>query len=199
MLLAIFEISILFVIPVLLIYFKKINFKYRIHTLIGIVLIALIIISFDNWTLLDLGIRFDNFKIGLIPYSLFTLIGILALLLTSKILKLKPDKNFYKQKHFIFGFIILSILQEFLFRSFLIPKLSLLINIEILIILINALLFTFMHIIYFNNEISLILLFFSGMFFAYLYLNYSNLILISISHSILNYIAVMFGFFSEEK
>ena len=119
--------------------------------LIGIVLIALIIISSDNWTLFDLGIRFDNFKIGLIPYSLFTLIGILALLLTSKILKLKPDKNFYKQKHFIFGFIILSILQEFLFRSFLIPKLSLLINIEILIILINAVLFTFMHIIYFNN------------------------------------------------
>lgn len=199
MFLSIIEILLLFVVPVLLIYFKKINFKYRIHVLCAIILISIIIIIFDKSTLYDLGLRTDNLKDGLIPYSIFAVSGTLALLLTAKALKLKPDKSFYKQKHFIFGFIILSILQEFLFRSFLMPKLISFINIEFLIILINASLFTFMHIIYFNKRVALILLFCSGIVFAYLYLNYPNLILISIVHSILNYVAVMFGFFSEKK
>lgn len=199
MLLSIIEILILFVIPIMLLYFKKINFKYRIHVLILICLVTTFIIIFEKWSLNDLGIRIDNIKEGLIPYTLFTIIGIICLIIVARILKKKPEEKFYKQLHFIFGFVILSILQEFLFRGFLIVKLSSFINLPVLIIFINAILFTVMHFIYFNEKSVLILLFFSGIFFAYLYLNYPNLILISVSHSILNYFAVMFGLFSEEK
>ncbi len=182
----------------MLLYFKKINFKYRIHVLSLICIIAIGIVVFEKWSFFDLGMRIDNIKEGLIPYVAFTAIGVLCLVISAKILKNKPDKDFYKQKHFIFGFILLSILQEFLFRSFLIVKLSSFINSTFLIILINAVLFTIMHLIYFNKKSVLFLLFCSGLIFAYLYLSFPNLILISISHSILNYFAVMFGFFSEE-
>lgn len=199
MLLNIVEILLLFVVPIMLLYFKKINFKYRIHVLSLICIIVLGIIIFEGWNLFDLGIRLDNIKESLVPYLVFTIVGTLCLIVIAKVLKNKPEKDFFKQKHFIFGFIILSMLQEFLFRSFLIVRLSSLTDSTILIILINAILFTIMHLIYFNKKSILLLLFCSGLVFAYLYLNYPNLILISISHSILNYFAVMFGFFSEEK
>lgn len=183
----------------MLLYFKKINFKYRIHVLSLICLITIGIIVLEKWSLFALGIRIDNIKESLIPYIAFTTVGVLCLIMVAKLLKNKPEKAFYKQTHFIFGFVLVSILQEFLFRSFLIPKLSLITSSTIIIILINALLFTFMHIIYFNKKSILILLFVSGLIFAYLYLRFPNFILISISHSILNYFAVMFGFFSEEN
>lgn len=199
MVLNIIEILFLFVLPVLLLYFKKINFKYRIYVLSFISIITFIIILLEKWDLKKIGVRLDNIKNSIFPYMIFTIMGVILLIFISKLLKNKPDKNFYKQKHFIFGFLILSILQEFLFRGFLIVKLSEIMNPSILIILVNALLFTFMHIIYFNKKSIIILLFLSGIVFAYLYLNYPNLIIISISHSILNYVAVMFGYFSEEK
>lgn len=199
MYLNIFEILILFIVPVMLLYFKKINFKYRIHVLILICIITIGIIIFERWSLFDLGIRMDNIEENLIPYALFTIIGVFSLITAAKVLKKVPEKDFYKQKHFIAGFIALSVLQEFLFRSFLIVKLGFIFNSLFLIILINAFIFTIMHLIYFNKKSILVLLFCSGIVFAYLYLNYPNLILISISHSILNYIAVMYGFFSIEK
>jgi len=198
-LLNIIEILFLFIVPIMLLYFKKINFKYRIHVLSLICLITIGIIVLEKWSLFALGIRIDNIKESLIPYIAFTTVGVLCLIMVAKLLKNKPEKAFYKQTHFIFGFVLVSILQEFLFRSFLIPKLSLITSSTIIIILINALLFTFMHIIYFNKKSILILLFVSGLIFAYLYLRFPNFILISISHSILNYFAVMFGFFSEEN
>jgi len=198
-LLNIIEILFLFIVPIMLLYFKKINFKYRIHVLSLICLITIGIIVLGKWSWFDLGIRIDNIKESLIPYIVFTIVGVLCLIMVAKLLKNKPEKAFYKQTHFIFGFVLVSILQEFLFRSFLIPKLSLITSSTIIIILINALLFTFMHIIYFNKKSILILLFVSGLIFAYLYLRFPNFILISISHSILNYFAVMFGFFSEEN
>ncbi len=199
MILSIIEIIVLFIVPVLLLYFKKINFKYRIHILSLICILVLGIMFFEKWSLFDLGIRVDNIKDSLLPYIYFIVIGSFSLILISKVLKNVPEKHFYKQKHFLFGFVLLSVLQEFLFRSFLIAKLETIFNSMILIILVNTILFTFMHIIYFNKKSVLILLFLSGMIFAYLYLNYPNLILISIVHSILNYIAVLFGYFSEEN
>lgn len=199
MLLNIIEIILLFIFPITLLYFKKINFKYRIHILVLIFVITLGIIFFEKWNIFDLGIRIDNINESIIYYTIFTLIGIIFLIILAKVLKNSPEKNFFKQKHFIFGFILLSILQEFLFRSFLILKLSIIFDSSFLIIIINSILFTFMHLIYFNKRSVLLLLFFSGVAFASLYLYFPNLILISVSHSILNYVAVMFGFFSEEK
>lgn len=193
------EIILLFIIPVLLLYFKKINFKYRIHILSLIFIITTVIIVIEKWSLVDLGIRLDNIRESIPPYLFFTVISSLFLIIISKALKKYPEKNFYMKKHFIFGFIFVSVLQEFLFRGFLIPKLATIINPMFFIILVNAILFTFMHIIYFSKKSIMILLFISGIIFAYLHLNYPNFLLLSISHSILNYIAVMFGYFSEEN
>lgn len=60
----------------------------------------------------------------------------------------------------------------------------------------NALIFTFAHVIYPNKKINLPLIFVAGMAFAVIYFYYPNLILIAISHIILNYAALLFGFFT---
>lgn len=81
MYLIIFEILLLFVIPIMLLYFKKINFKYRIHVISLIFIITLGIIILEKWSLFDLGIRTDNIGESIIPYALFTVIGVSALVI----------------------------------------------------------------------------------------------------------------------
>ena len=97
-------------------------------------------------------------------------------------------------KTFIF-FLPSSFFQEFAFRSFLIPRLKIIFNNNYYVIFINAILFTLMHIIYFNLGIVIPLVFVAGIFLAWLYSKYPNLILISLVHSVLNITAVLLGFF----
>ena len=78
------------------------------------------------------------------------------------------------------------------------PKLELLMGIGFLAIAVNAIIFALLHIIYSNDYVSLLMIFAAGLGFAGMYLYYPNLILIALSHSVLNFIAVLFGFYSEE-
>lgn len=197
MLIDIIQIILLFILPIILIYFQIIPFKYRFHTLGIISLLATGIIILEKWTFSELGIYFNIFNQYLIPYGVFTFISLLLLLVSIHIFKLKHLKNFWNNPIFIFRAIVLSFLQEFLFRGFLIYKLSSLFNSSFVIILMNSLLFTILHFIYSNNLYTLLLIFLVGLGFAFMYFYFPNLILISISHSILNYIAVMFGFYSK--
>ena len=200
MILEITQIVLLFIVPVLLVYYKIIPFKYRKHTLIAVSLIMIAIILLEKWTLKQLGIRLDNIQTYAIPYAVITIVGILFLLTMSRLLKRKPERSITKKKHLIYGFILVSILQELLFRGFLFPKLeSIFAEQIVIIILVNALLFTLIHSIYSNDTISLVMIFISGICFAGMYWIYPNLILIIISHAILNYIAVLHNFYYEEK
>jgi len=199
MILEILQIFLLFILPVILVYVKIIPFKYRRQTLITVSLITLILIIYDRWSLKDLGIRFDNIIPGIVPYIIFTLLGILILYIVAKIIKRKPIKKFYSNKKYVVIIILGSILQEFLFRGFLFPELNAIFRIGILIILINAILFALMHTVYSNTRTTLIIIFLAGLGFAAIYRSYPNLILISISHIILNQTAVRYNFYREEK
>ena len=75
---------------------------------------------------------------------------------------------------------------NFLMRAFKSP---------IFIICINAAVFAFMHVIYLNSIFVLPMTFIAGIGFAWMYYRYKNLILISVSHTVLNFIAVAMGFF----
>jgi membrane protease YdiL (CAAX protease family) len=189
----------IFIIPVALMYFNIFSFKYRKHVLLIITAVVILMVLIEKWTLIRLGIRTDNITEAIIPYAICTFIGLIFLLIVSKVFKRERQKGFFKKKFFIYEFMAVSIIQEFMFRGFLFPQLQEIFKNGILIILINVLLFTFMHVIYSNDFISLLTIFLGGIYFASIYYVYPNLILVSISHAILNYVAVLYNFYRIEK
>lgn len=189
------QIFIIFILPVFLIYFNIISISWRIVLLAACSLIIYGIITREKWSYEEMGIHHDNFKKAIPFYLFFIIIGAFALFFLDYKLHMPDiDTPSHILRTWIF-FIPISVFQEFAFRSFLIPRLKELYNNNYIIILFNAVLFTLLHIIFPNLGIGLPLAFVSGIFFAWLYIKYPNLILISIAHSVLNIIAVLLGFF----
>jgi len=193
------QILIIFVLPVFLLYFNILPISFRMVLLAVSALFIYGIIRKEEWTHEEMGLRSDNFKRGIPFYFVFTLIGVAMLLfLANKLGMPDIDTRNYVIRSWIF-FIPISFFQEFAFRSFLIPRLKMLYSNKYLIVFLNAVFFTLIHVIYPNLGIGLPIAFVSGVFFAWLYLKYPNLLLVSISHSILNILAVLLGFFAIVK
>ena len=193
--LIIVQIFVIFILPVLLIYFKILPSSWRMVLLAISSLFIYGIIRHEHWTYEEMGVRHDNFKKALPFYLFFTILSLVVLFLINYKVNMPgvSTKIFYLET-FAF-FLPSSFFQEFAFRSFLIPRLKKIFNSNYYVIFINALLFALMHIIYSSWGVMLPLVFVSGIFFAWLYLKYPNLILISVAHSVLNITAVLLGFF----
>jgi len=190
----------LFVIPPLLFYFNLVKYKYRFYALTGITIIAINIVLLENWTLADLGFRLDNFVKDIIPYVIFTIaISILLIVISRNILKRDHKINWWTNQHLLWGFIPISFLQEFLFRSFLIPLLHNIFISAIVVVLINALLFVLIHVIYKHTIVDMLLVFLEGILLATMYMIYPNLLLIALAHSAHNFIAYYFNYFNQSK
>ena len=190
------QIFVIFVLPVFLLYFHIISTNYRIVFLAISALFIYGIIRHEKWTHEEMWIRHDNFKKAIPFYLLFTVLSLGTLFIISRNVNMPMNvftKMFYF-KTFLF-FLPSSFFQEFAFRSFLMPRLKHIFSSNFTIIFVNAILFTLMHIIYSSWGLLMPILFVSGIFFAWLYLKYPNLILISIAHSFLNVTAVLLGFF----
>ncbi len=189
----------LFILPVVLIYFKVIPFRYKVHVLCLVSVIAAVIMIFQKWTLIKLGLKIDLVSEYFTLYFLFTLVLVFLLIIVAKLQRKNFKSKWWRDNHFLYGFILVSIFQEFLFRGFLIPQLEGIFKPYIIVILINASLFAFMHLIYANDTQSMVMIFIGGVCFATMYVYFPSLILIIISHAILNFIAVLFGFYSKER
>lgn len=196
---AIVILCVLFILPVGLWYFKIIPFKYRFHTLavIGIFILAIVIVK--GWGVQTLGLQGNVVRDYAVPYALFTIFAGLALFIFAKLSKHKGTERWWRKGHFLYGFVLFSALQEFVFRGFLVPELQSIISVAWLVILVNALLFTWMHVIYSDDLKVLLMIFLGGIGFAAMYVYFPSLILVSISHMILNFIAVFFGFLTQER
>lgn len=191
----VFQIGTFFVLPVLLIIFGIIPVQYRFFVLLAITILVIAVIIIEKWTLKKLGIRLDNIKKGVSWYLALTVFATVAIVVLARLFN-HNTQNIFDNIYFQYGFIILSFLQEFLFRSFLVPKLEVLMASPILIIISNGLLFGFIHII-FPNPLSLFLLSsLLGVGFAVVYFYRPNLILATIAHSIINFVAVFYCFAS---
>lgn len=188
----------LFILPVILVYYKTIRPKYRLFVLMGVGIFAITFSILQKWSLYQWGIRLDNFEQSFIPYLVFTLAGVIFVLITAWIHKRKPIKYWWKDPHLLFLFIPISIAQEVVYRGFLTPQLNIIFDSAISVVIFNALLFTFLHIIFYDFKYVLPLIFLGGIGFSWMYGVYPNLILVSISHCILNFLAVRHGFFSTE-
>lgn len=194
MIVSVIEIFVIFILPILFWYFGFISPKYRLIVLGFVSLLALAIVLFEKTSLYQLGFRLDNFSKAAAPYLVFTAAGALAIYFLAKILKRNVIEGWKTDSHFLYGFIIVSILQEFLYRSFLIPKLFSLFSSPFVVIVANAILFSFLHIIFPERKINIPLAFLGGMALAAIYYFYPNFLLISLSHMVLNYVVVLFGF-----
>jgi membrane protease YdiL (CAAX protease family) len=194
--LIIIEIFLLFVLPVLPAFFRRIPKRYRLHIFAMVIAIAAVIVVIQRWPLERLGLIPGALWVGFVPYSLFTILGVLFIFALAKGMRYPATERWWTRPHFLFLFIPISVGQEFLYRSFLMHELSLVFDHPAAIILANAMLFAFIHIIYPNRTSNLIVSFLAGICFAGLYYYYPSLILISISHLILNFAATYFGMFS---
>jgi len=189
------QIFLIFILPVFLIYFNILDDSWRMVLLAVGALVIYGIIMREHWSFEDMGLHHHNFKKSFPFYLSFTIIGILALFILHSILNIDYviSKTFLTKTLILF--IPISFFQEFVFRSFLVPRLKELYGNNLFVIFINAILFTFIHIIYPNLVIGLPIAFFSGIFFTWLYVKYPNLLLVSFSHIILNITAILLGFF----
>lgn len=188
------QIIYLFILPVLLLYFKIIPINYRLLVLVVVLVIILGIVISNKWNLNDFGIK-RYFMKDFWPYFTFTLLGAAFLFWISVITTHPPMVSWWKNIKFLFLFIPVSVLQEVAFRGVLMNMLRRAFNDPVLIIGLNAIVFALMHIIFINAILVLPITLLAGIGFAWIYYKYPNLILISISHTILNFVGMVLGFF----
>ena len=198
MITALLVILVIFILPVLAVLTGLVRQSYKMIVLAVATVAALFIAVLLKLSAFELGIRTDNLSHSLLPYVAFTALGLLVIFVLAKIFNRIPQRNWYKDWRFLFLFIPISFAQEFLFRGFLMVELHVLVQSFIALILVNAVLFMFIHALYPPLKLSLPLGFVTGVAFSWVYLVFPNLILIGIAHSILNFFAVLFGFFNNE-
>ncbi len=193
------QITFLFIVPIVLLVTGMIPGRFRLLVL-GIIsaVIAGMTIQ-ERWTLSQLGIRIDNFGESIIPYVMFTCAGLLVIFGAAQFLHRHPVNAWWTQSHFLYLFLPISIFQEIAFRGFLIPKLESIIASVVFVIFVNALLFAFLHILYPHPLINVPFGFLAGIGFAAMYVFYPNLLLVTVSHSVLNFAAVLYSFFSFQE
>ena len=188
------QIFYLFLLPVFFLYFDIIPKDFRLVTFASISALLIGIIHQSKWTYKDLGI-IKKWHKDLGPYLLFTLAGMLFLYWLANLVPHDPFLKWWVNWRFLVLFIPISVLQEVVFRGILMRMLKSAFDNFYIIIFINAVVFAVMHMIYVNHLLVLPLTFIGGIAFAWMYLKYPNLILISISHTIFNFVAMILGFF----
>ena len=190
------EIIFFFVLPITLLYFHIIPISSRLYVLLIFSLLIYGIIKKQHWTNEDLGLTTKNLKEYLPPYIIATTIAFVAIVTVVRHLGYHHVDHWWTQPHFLYLFAVVSFFQEFTFRGFLMPLLKKVFPDSFTIITVNALLFAGMHSIYPFPYIGLPFAFIAGLFFAIMYHKFPNLILVSVSHAILNFLVVWFGFFT---
>ena len=188
------QILYLYIIPVLLLYYKVLPGNFRFLMLFAVAILLYGIVKNDHWTYRDLGIKRDFMK-DIIPYLLFTVGGVFFLIWLSQIVPHEPFLKWWRNIQFLLLFIPISVLQEIVFRGVLMNMLRRAFSSPIFIIILNASVFALMHVIYLNSVFVLPMTFIAGIGFAWMYYRYQNLTLISVAHTILNFTAMILGFF----
>jgi uncharacterized protein len=191
------QIVLLFALPVTLLYFRIVSFQYRYVVLGLITIIVIALIVQERWTTKKLGIRIDNLPKVFLPYTVLTILGIIVILVVARYSCRTPAwTNLWgAYPLYLLSFIPACFVQEIVFRSFLLPKLKTVIVSLPAAIIINALLFSMIHIIYPELPILLPLTFIGGIGFAVWYHRYPNLWAVTTVHIILNFFTMLYGFF----
>jgi uncharacterized protein len=181
-----------YIFPVLLILLALVPFTARFAVLIGIALVVLALSWLEGFSAVELGWTRNNLAASLKAISLPTLGS--ALLMLSYYLVHGPsiDNSGYHWTFYLFYMGVSSLLQEFLYRGFLFgifSRAKLAIGLQILL---SALLYSFMHVIY-RDVATVVLTLSMGLVWGWHYVKFRNLYSVTLSHSLLGAIAILMG------
>lgn len=190
-----YQVFMIFVVPVALLYFGVIPMQWRFFVLAFCALMIYGIIRKEKWSMEMLGIKEFHTEKELTPYIVFALIGIFFIIGTAYLFNMHPKISTDNALHLFLLFIPVSAFQQFAYQGFLMPILHRVYRSKVRIVFVSALLFTFLHIIYPDADVNLPLAFIGGIGFSMMYMRYQNLILISIVHALFNFTAILYGFF----
>lgn len=193
--LTLYQIFFIFILPIALLLFGIVPVAWRMVVLCVSMLFMYGVIQHENMSDAEMGLSPHTFRRALLPYIIFTILGGIVLVKLSEYFAIRPQIHWWQSRHLLFLFIPVSLLQEIAYRGFLFPKLKHLSSKWWVIIGANTVLFTVLHVIYPMPQIMLPLAFFSGLGFALMYRYFPNLLLISGAHAVLNFIAILYGFF----
>lgn len=185
----------LYVFPVILLQLRILARERRFAVLFFVCALALLVARIEGIHSDRLGTRFRKWRRGLGWYATMTFIGVLGIVVLGAALGRKPILDEAFRTHAAIWMIPASIAQEFLFRGLLMVKLSEMFREPRTVVVVNATLFSFLHIMFGDLAIVLPLTFAGGLLFSSVYYKYPNLILASSAHVILNGVAVLYGFF----
>lgn len=193
---AFLQIFFLFILPLVALVFGRTTVWFG-FALSGVIIAAVIWIMLnEQWTLRDGGIRTDNFKNAVLPYTVFTVLALGGILVYARVFGVYPTSPTIDHSNtWLFAIPLSSIIQELVFRSFLSTKLIFLLDSLPLAIVCNAFLFTILHFLCPFGRLPLVLVFAGGLGFAAMYGWFPNLLLISASHSLLLYAITFLGLF----
>ncbi|MFA6099112.1 MAG: CPBP family intramembrane glutamic endopeptidase [Patescibacteria group bacterium] len=188
------ELLILIILPIILLLTRVIRHRLRFYTLAFVTIAITVVFIHDQATLKDIGIRTDNLLAALGIYLIFTIAGYLFIRWYAGFTRSAKNPNWKSDPHFRYLFIPISLAQQYIFMSFALSRLEEILNWDVVIIIINAVLFALIHITYGKFKTNLPLVILAGLGFSLLYLYFPNLIASSLSHMALNLTAVYFGF-----
>ena len=190
------EIALIFVLPIILWASGIVPTKYKAWVLVALGLLVGFFVWVQDWSWVQLGVRLDNLSQSVIPFALLTVVSVLFLFAYGKLHRRRFIPAWVDHQQVLFWVTLGSILQEIIYRGYLMPKLEQITSFVLLIITANTILFLLPHLIYPELKPNMLLIFISGIMFATIYYYYPNLILISAMHMILNFVATSFGFFT---
>ncbi len=179
--------------PVLLLWSGAIPFAYRFHVLV-VVLLSFILHSIHRgYSLQDLGFTLGDSWNSIRWNLIFCAFGGVGLYLAYLTGFSKPRTYSYSLACFLFYILILSPVQELIFRGIMFAEMKRCRIIEPkMMLLISTITFSFLHVIY-NHPPLLLITFVSGLVWGGIYLRWPSIWGISLSHSLLGALAMFLG------
>lgn len=155
--------------------------------------IGLLFAKWNRWTVRSLGLRTDNIKSAVVPYTVFTGCWVIAIVAAGSLWKKGFDPQWFFNTHLTGMFLVSAALQQFFFSSLLIRLQQEIFRRNLLLILYNALIFSLIHLSFDRHAVMITCItYVLGLGFATMYLRHTNYFLVTLSHAIINATGILF-------
>lgn len=177
-----------------LIRLNVISVEYRLWVLFAM-FAFLAVWGFSTLTVSAMGLANDVGIRAIAAWMVVTIAMIFGIVIAASLLGQQRAERPFRDPHFLFLFIPISIAQQFMYQSVFLQTLLEAVA-PWLAVLICGLSFGYMHTIFPHRWRSFIFAAVGGIVFSSLFYIYPNFLLAALSHMILNVTAVYFGFFT---
>lgn len=179
--------------PVLLLWSGIIPFSYRFHTMYLVLALYGIFVYYQQYSFTDLGYTTAHLGFSLFWNTLFLILGAICMYFASQTPLLRLDSGSYLPYGYGCYLFFIAPVQEIIFRGIFFAEMK---KAGIVhqgwAVLISALSFCFLHLIY-NDPVLLIISFLGGLIWGIIYIKGPNIWGVTLSHSLLGGLAMFLG------